>query len=57
MDYKRVSSEKWEVTSSVADGTIAIFISILLFIIPAKNTENIDVSLTGKLQKSSLGVS
>ncbi|HDI7715519.1 TPA: SLC13 family permease [Staphylococcus aureus] len=31
--------KKWEVTSSVADGTIAIFISILLFIIPAKNTE------------------
>lgn len=29
----------WSVTSEVADGTIAIFISVLLFIIPAKNHE------------------
>ena len=56
MDYKRISSEKWEVTSSVADGTIAIFISILLFIIQLKILKNIVVSLTGKLQKLPWGV-
>lgn len=29
----------WSVTSEIADGTIAIFISVLLFIIPAKNKQ------------------
>ncbi|RIO89810.1 SLC13/DASS family transporter [Staphylococcus gallinarum] len=29
--------KRWELTSEVADGTIAIFISVLLFLIPAKN--------------------
>ena len=55
MDYKEFLLKKWEVTSSVADGTIAIFISILLFIIPAKILKNIAVSLTGKLQRAPLG--
>ncbi|SCU17268.1 sodium:sulfate symporter [Staphylococcus xylosus] len=31
--------KNWSVTSEVADGTIAMFISVLLFIIPAKNKE------------------
>ena len=29
----------WSVTSEIADGTIVIFISVLLFIIPAKNKQ------------------
>ncbi|MGJ5713328.1 SLC13 family permease [Staphylococcus auricularis] len=29
--------KQWEVTSQVADGTIAMFISVLLFLIPAKD--------------------
>ncbi|USC87085.1 anion permease, partial [Staphylococcus xylosus] len=29
----------WSYTSEVADGTIAMFISVLLFLIPAKNKE------------------
>lgn len=48
--------KKWEVTSSVADGTIAIFISILLFIIPAKNTEKHRRIIDWEVAKSSLGV-
>ena len=56
MDYKRISSEKWEVTSSVADGTIAIFISILLFIIPAKNTEKHRRIIDWEVAKELLGV-
>ncbi|PTI79402.1 C4-dicarboxylate ABC transporter [Staphylococcus succinus] len=31
--------KNWAFTSEVADGTIAIFISVLLFLIPAKNKE------------------
>ena len=31
--------KNWSVTSEVADGTIAMFISVLLFLIPAKNKE------------------
>ena len=31
--------KNWSVTSEIADGTIAIFIAVLLFLIPAKNKE------------------
>ena len=39
MDNKRIYFKNFSITSEVADGTIAIFISILLFIFPAKSKE------------------
>ena len=40
MDNKRIYFKNFSITFEVADGTIAIFISILLFIFPAKSKEN-----------------
>ena len=56
MDNKRIYFKNFSITSEVADGTIAIFISILLFIFPAKVKKSISELLIGKWQKNYHGV-